>query len=218
MTWEPFVVAALLLVVWGAHEVARRVEAWWKAWWKRRSGAAGLVAAAVGFAAVGLSTVPVPSWPVAALAVTVVALVGALTAAVVGARRRGGVSGPVTPVGTPAVPRVVGVPGGKRGVYAVFYLNRDSRAPDSVKPGRGWIDTRVAAHTTASPLPRAIVARIPCENDDVVERIVLRDLDPWKIRDPLVPGEELFVWSPQVEAYLRALVDATAGATWEDRR
>jgi hypothetical protein len=136
-----------------------------------------------------------------------------------GVQRRRVVEGAATPLGMPVPPQVRAVPGAQKGLYAIGFGNRQVDGGSTVtdwKVGHGDIERRVAAHTSAVAHPRLVLARLPCEGHEQLERRVLRDLHPWKINVPTIPGEELFDATPQVEAYLRVLFTGSGG-TWEER-
>jgi hypothetical protein len=135
-----------------------------------------------------------------------------------GVRHRRAVESTATPLGMPVPPEVRAVPGAQKGLYAIGFGNRQvagGRTVTDWKVGHGDIERRVAAHTSAVAHPRLVLARLPCEGHEQLERRVLRDLYPWKINVPTIPGEELFEATPQVEAYLRALF-TSSGGTWKE--
>ena len=120
----------------------------------------------------------------------------------------------------PVPPDVRAIPGGTHGLYACGFGNRavnDGRTVTDWKVGHGDIERRISAHTSAVAHPRLVVARLPCDDHQRLERQILRDLGQWKINVRTIPGEELFEAAAEVEAYLRALWDGSGG-TWGDRR
>lgn len=120
--------------------------------------------------------------------------------------------------GLPAPPRIARTRSDK-GIYAIKWLHGCDchPTPGWWKIGMGSIDRRIGAHTSAVWHRRVVVARLPCDHYEQWERTILGDLAPWKRNERLVPGEELFDATPQVDAYLRELFVASGG-TWEEKR
>lgn len=190
---------------------------WWTRWLKRNAGrlrVMGVGTAGGVLVLAGLSQVA-PAVSVG-WAVTALVLLSTAGVAMWGVRSRTVASGDGRPMGiTASPPRIVPVSGSPSGLYALLWWNRKTGEPDAWKVGQGNIKSRIGAHVSANPHHLMVRAWLPCDDHQAWERVVLKDLYPWKINEKTIPGEELFEATPEVEWYLRELF---ADGTWEDKR